>query len=458
MALKKVLTGSMESLTGASFLVISIISITILIVFNTCEKPERVIQLTTLEALPADISYTSAILKGEITDLGSDPIEDHGMLVSDNSTPISSNSHIESLGIFSSKGSFQVNVGDLMVNTTYFFRAFVNINGEDIYAEEVKQFKTKEYNLAELTTSAISALTSSSATTGGNISEDGGTSVTSRGVCWNTAGTPTLSDDTTINSLGTGIYISNITGLTPNTIYYIRAYATNSVGTAYGNQLSFVTDPVIWADIEGNSYNVIRIGTQLWMKENLKTTKYNDNTAIPNVIDSIQWTTLITPSYCWYNNNASSYKNTYGALYNWYTIEKGKLCPTGWHVPSDAEWTILESYLILNGYNYDGTTTDNKIAKALASPTGWASSSSMGAVGNTDYPAKRNATGFSALPGGFRAKDGAFRLVGRSGNWWSSSLNSSTYAWFRYFDYTYSNVGRSDIIMRYGFSVRCIKD
>ena len=135
-----------------------------------------------------------------------------------------------------------------------------------------------------------------------------------------------------------------------------------------------------------------------------------------------------------------------------------KLAPTGWHVPSDAEWTTLENYLIANGYNYDGTTTGNKYAKALASATGWYSYSSTGAVGNTDYPAKRNVTGFTALPGGYRDSDGTFDSIGYYGYWWSATESSTNIAWCRGLDYDNSYVGRYNNIKSCGFSVRCLRD
>jgi uncharacterized protein (TIGR02145 family) len=214
----------------------------------------------------------------------------------------------------------------------------------------------------------------------------------------------------------------------------------------------------IITDIDGNVYHSVKIGTQIWMVENLRTTKYNDNTAIPNVTDGTAWDTLTTPAYCWYNNDAASYKATYGALYNGYTVSTGKLAPKGWHVPTNEEWTTLENYLIANGYNYDGTTMDNKIAKALASATGWGSTNITGAVGNTDYPSKRNATGFTALPGGYRWVYGTFFEVGHSSYYWCLSGNFSSWAWCRSIHEYESALLSSNLEKRFGFSVRCVKD
>jgi uncharacterized protein (TIGR02145 family) len=157
-------------------------------------------------------------------------------------------------------------------------------------------------------------------------------------------------------------------------------------------------------------------------------------------------------------------------LYNWYAVNTHKLAPKGWHVPTDEEWATLENYLIFHGYNYDGSTggdfeKKNKIAKALASAKGWRFSNSEGAVGNTDYPAKRNVTGFTALPGGARYSSpggsrysGEFSYFGFGGEWWSSSELNTDNAWRRYMNYSSSSVGRLDDHKSCGFLVRCIRD
>ena len=220
------------------------ILIIVLITLNTCERPERVIQLSTLEVLPDDISFTEATLKGEITDLGSAPIDDHGILVSDNSTPRIGNSHVASLGKCSSKGSFQVSAGDLAINTTYYFRAFASIGGEDIYANAIKQFITRSCNPPSVVTAGVSAVTTTSAQSGGNVTADGGAPVTARGVCWSTTNNPTIFSDTTVNGAGTGSFSSVITGLTDNTPYHVRAYAINAAGPTYGDDVPFITTGV----------------------------------------------------------------------------------------------------------------------------------------------------------------------------------------------------------------------
>jgi len=211
-------------------------------------------------------------------------------------------------------------------------------------------------------------------------------------------------------------------------------------------------------DVDGNGYNIVEIGSQVWMAENLKTTKYNDGTLIPNVTGNTAWAGLNTDAYCWYNNDAATYKGTYGALYNWYTANTGKLCPTGWHVPSSVEWSTFENYLIFNGYNYDGTTSGNNYAKALASTTLWTYSENTGAVGNTDYPSKRNATGFSAVPSGYRSSIGPFNAIEEVTAWWSSSRYNSTYPGERWMAWSTPNLSWAGDHEQTGNPVRCLKN
>lgn len=231
-------------------------------------------------------------------------------------------------------------------------------------------------------------------------------------------------------------------------------------------------------DGDGNHYPIVQIGSakgsgdsaddkgvQIWMAINLATTKYNDGKLIPLVTDSAIWRDLITPGYCWYNNGKVLNGTDYGGLYNWYTVNTGKLCPTGWHVPSDAEWTTMETYLIANDYNFNGFTFGNYYAKSLAATTHWISNTKRGVPGNTDFPAYRNKTGFSALPCSCRSYTGSFgnpideRVYGY---WWSSteslSSGSEPAAWHRWMYYKSYDVGRNPIDKNYGLSVRCVRD
>ena len=194
-------------------------------------------------------------------------------------------------------------------------------------------------------------------------------------------------------------------------------------------------------DIDGNNYITVTIGSQIWMAENLRTTKYNDGIAIPLVTDNTTWANLTTPAFCWYNNDAKTNGSTYGALYNWYSVNTKKLCPTGWHVPSDIEWTTLTNYL-------GGTAVAGGKLKE-AGVTHWLSPN-LGAT---------NESGFTALPAGNRyPTNGGFVFMGEHGSWWTSTQYSST-VYHRGLMYNYIDV-YSNSAGQYtaGYSVRCIKN
>lgn len=291
-----------------------------------------------------------------------------------------------------------------------------------------------------LTTIEVSEITQTSAISGGDITDDGGAGVTARGVCWSTNQSPTISDNKTEDGSGLGEFTSNLTDLEPNTTYFARAYANNSVGTGYGNTVSFTTleEETTVSDIDGNVYKTVIIGTQEWMAVNLKVTKYNDGASIPNITENSEWIELTNGAYCWYGNNETSYSNLYGALYNWYAVETGKLCPSGWHVPTDEEWATLVDFV--GGENTAGLK--------LKATNGWDSNGN----GTDDYE-------FSALPGGNRNHvNGSFSDKGINGSWWSATQDDPVYAWQRFMYYGNDKVSRSSFKKKFGFSVRCVKD
>jgi uncharacterized protein (TIGR02145 family) len=191
-------------------------------------------------------------------------------------------------------------------------------------------------------------------------------------------------------------------------------------------------------DIDGNTYHIIAIGKQVWMVENLKTTKYNDGSDVPLVKDSATWANLTTPGYCWYQNDPT-YINTTGALYNWYAVNSGKLCPTGWHVPSDSEFIALAN-------NLGGGSVAGGKLKEIGT-TNWRSPN-MGAD---------NFSGFTALPGGYRNNHG-FYGIDVNGSWWTTTPVGASNAMYLYLDYESVVAQRLNYIKFHGFSVRCIKD
>jgi uncharacterized protein (TIGR02145 family) len=193
-------------------------------------------------------------------------------------------------------------------------------------------------------------------------------------------------------------------------------------------------------DGDNNNYKVVEIGSQVWMAENLKTTKYKDGTPVPLVTDAAAWSILNAPGYCWYNNDESSNKATYGALYHWLTGNTGNLCPTGWHVPSNAEWTTLTTF--------SGSETGSGGKLKETGTTHW-SSPNTGAT---------NEYGFTALPGGHRGIDGTFSNIGTYGYWDSGTEYNSSNRYGRVMINNSSDVTVGPYGKRQGLSVRCLKD
>jgi uncharacterized protein (TIGR02145 family) len=208
-------------------------------------------------------------------------------------------------------------------------------------------------------------------------------------------------------------------------------------------------------DYDGNVYKTVTLGTQVWMAENLKTTRYSYGASIPLVIGNVNWQVLTANSkaYCWYNDDSGTNANTYGALYTWAAVMNGAfsssaspsgiqgVCPTGWHVPSDSEWTILTDYL-----------GGEDIAGGKLKETGtihW----------NSPNAGATNETGFKALPGGNRNDYGVFNDISYTGFWWSATETGAANVWFRGLGYDGSSVGRNGLGNKeYGFSVRCLRD
>jgi uncharacterized protein (TIGR02145 family) len=397
-----------------------------------------------------NVTKSSASVGGSITSAGGTPIIEKGICWSLSPKPNLLN-HVVKLG--SGTAAFSTILQGLAENSKYYFNAYA-INASGIGWGEEKSFTANiQVVLPTVTTTSISAITQTTATGGGNVKSDGWASVTARGVCWSTSQNPTTSDTKTTNGTGTGSFTSNLTGLSANTPYYVRAYATNSAGPGYGDQVSFTTsggggDGTFTDSRDGHSYPYKTIGTQTWMTENLAW--------LPSV-NPFSVYSYDTPFYYVYGYEGSTVASakatgnytTYGVLYNWPAALTA--CPSGWHLPTDEEWKVLEKNQGMSqsdadaaGWRYSGTI-GGKLKEAGTSH--WISPN----TGAT------NSSGFTALPGGLSTSEG-FTYLGSYTTFWSASESDASLAWgrtlycyrdgvYRYYGYCY-----------YGFSVRCLQN
>ena len=317
--------------------------------------------------------------------------------------------------------------------------------------------------LPTISTMTVTAIGSSGATCGGHVISDGGSRVIARGVVYDTLQNPSLSSNLSSSGSDTGVFTSPITGLMPSKTYFVRAFATNHVGTAYGNEMSFTTSPVTpnfvcgtstLTDIDGNVYSTVEIGAQCWTRKNLKVSKYRNGDPIPTgFLSNTDWRNTLTGAFAIYGNLTVN-DSLYGKLYKQFTASDSRgLCPTGWHVPAEGEWNSLVKFLDPNADTTCTSCNQSIIAggalRSLATqptPGGW--SVTTGAT---------NSSGFSALPGGIRHYFGDYDAALFEGYWWTST---SIFGTARYRSLFANNGGiyRGSTNPSSGASIRCLKD
>jgi len=404
---------------------------------------------TLTTSAPTNITTTGATLGGNITSDGNATVTERGVCYSTSPNPTTANTK---LVIGSGTGSFSQAITGLTANTTYYVRAFAVNSQGTAYGNQQTFTTSLELSLAVLTTSTPTNITTTGATLGGNITSDGNATVTERGVCYSTSPNPTTANTKLVIGSGTGSFSQAVTGLTANTTYYVRAYANNSQGTAYGNEISFKTQEEIFGTFidsrDNKEYRWVKIGTQIWMAENLA---YLPSVSPPTE-DSYTTPLYHVYSYSGYDTNAAkanSNYSLYGVLYNWQAAKAA--CPVGWHLPSDNEWKKLEMELGMPQAEADasGDSRVSPIANQLKSTTNW-----IQMWGN-------NSSGFNALPGGQRSGQsgtGNFYFSGQKGFWWSSTEGQTLSPWARVMTKDNHVIQRGVFLSSQCFSVRCIKD
>jgi uncharacterized protein (TIGR02145 family) len=426
----------------------------------------------------SNVSQNSATSGGNITNDGGANITTRGVVWSTSQNP-TVESNLGSTNNGSGTGSFTSNLTGLSASTTYYVRAYATNSEGTAYGSQVQFATTAAIQLPTVTTTSISNITQNSATGGGNVTSDGGANITTRGVVWSTSQNPTLENNTgsTNNGSGTGSFTSNLTSLAASTTYYVKAYSINIAGTGYGEQVQFTTEVsgggniqpgAGVTDIDGNFYPSVIIGNQEWMAENLRVTRDANGNDITR--------------YCYYYYPTdATYCDLSGGLYTWHTVMNGAtssntnpsnvqgICPTGWHVPSDAEWTELVDYVVAQGYPNSNVVTGAgnalKSCRQVSSPLGGDCATSEHPRWDSHPPHYgTDEFGFSALPGGERSVyfiNYPFVEFGNYGYWWSSTETSTDdldWAWYRKLSFNNGFVTRSDFDKGNGFSVRCVRD
>jgi uncharacterized protein (TIGR02145 family) len=300
----------------------------------------------------------------------------------------------------------------------------------------------KDGSLATVVTYIPKYVASSSATIGAHITADGGSGVADCGVFMSFSANAETSGVKLQMGNDTGLYLGRVTGLTPDTKYYIKAYALNDKGQALGEEVTITTGLAV-QDYDNNTYETVVIGSQTWMAKNLATTHYlNGDPVLTTTPSGLDISAEGTPKYMWSYAGDDNNAVAYGKLYTWYSVtDTRKLCPTGWHIPTDAEWTTLET--TLGGYFVAG--------------------SRLKEMGNSHWQAPYNTDAvnescFTALPGGYRDVTGTFYLLKNEGNWWSATESEATKSYSRTMTTGSSSVTRTGALKGRGLTVRCIKD
>jgi uncharacterized protein (TIGR02145 family) len=406
--------------------------------FISC-KPKPTLAVVTTTSVTG-ITQSTATAGGNVTDDGNVEVTTRGVCWSTSQNPTASSSKTSD---GKGTGTFTSNITGLTPGTNYYVRAYA-INSEGTsYGNEVT-FSSNPVLLATLTTTTPSSITQTTAISGGSITSDGGGAITTRGVCWGTATAPLATGLHTTETVTTATFTSNLTGLTANTKYYIRAYAINSAGTAYGDEKSFTTDQIkTVTDVDGNVYNTVTIGSQIWMAANLKTTRYKNGDLIGTTTPAtLNTESESTPKYQWAYAGNESNVPAYGRLYTWYAITDSRgVCPTGWHIPVYDE--MLTLFTTVNGSS--GTEIADRFKEVGTAH--WFSPNTA-----------TNSSGFTALPSGVRYQYGEFDALGSRFYFWTSTPDAWYPTTIAHCFFVSGECTLAGMDFKAAISVRCIKD
>lgn len=428
----------------------------------------RTLPITNITDISVAVNYITALSGGIITSDNGLPITERGICWSNNHNPTTIDNIIKN---DSNLTKFSCDILYLQSNSTYYIRGFATNAAGTGYGNELELATT---NLPILAKIVIRTKTSTNGSFSCLIVDSCGYPINSRGICWSKDINPTIDLTTkTIDGKGIGSFTSTIVNFDAATTYYVRAYASNVKGTTYSNEIIFNTigansgTPV--TDIDGNIYQTINLGTQTWMVENLKTTRYRNGDLIgTTATDYLSIIAENSPKYQWSYGGVESNVNIFGRLYTWYAATDSRdIAPEGWHLPSDSDFYFLENYLYQNGYNYTYDFTNNELGKSVASSSLWVLDYIDDGI---DFPhpdtridiigcnSNNNFSFFNALPAGLRYSDGTYGYLQYGTDFWSSTEYSKVEAFGRELTNVNSNFHRCYISKNDGCSIRCIKD
>ena len=403
------------------------------VVFTTTAVSPAVVSTTDATLITATTAHSGGI----ITSAGGGNISARGVCWSTSPNPTTGDQKSSNgTGI----GAFASDISGLLSATLYYVRAYATNEAGTFYGNEIT-FTTITVVLPVVTTATVTSITAFSASSGGNVTDAGNGTISARGVCWATTSGPTIAGSHTTDATGTGSFTSTLTELAGSTTYYVRAYATNAAGTSYGGELTFTTFAA--TDADGNNYSSVVIGAQTWLVENLKTTRYNNGDLIGTTATMTQDITAeVSPKYQWPCNGSETNVADYGRFYTYYTVTDSRgVCPTGWHVPADAEWETMKTFL--GGETPAGTKIKETGTAHWQGPNAFAT----------------NETGFTARGGGFRQVDGIYVSLTITGYFWSTTPGTAPdMAYGQGLHWNDALLLKGGYFRNDGVSVRCLKN
>ncbi len=418
-----------------------------LVLYVICPGCKKV-KLPSVETVQiSDITENAAVINYKITEDGGGSISYHGVcwdLSTDPTTNLTTKT-IEQGGPYgSSYGEYWASITGLEFGKTYHVRAYATNPAGTSYGKDLT-FSTRTIGPpAGVKTKSVSALGSWAVISGGSFTSVGGSSEVECGLCWDLVQGPTTgSNKIFYNSSDVFSFTSIMTNLAPNTTYFARAYVSNPAGTVYGNEISVTTTSNV-TDVENRTYHTVNIGTQVWLMENLATTKFNDGSPIPQITSQPTWDNLSTPAFCWFNNEKPLADDFRGALYNWHAVNTGKLCPAGFHVPTIDEWNAMTEYLGGSAAAAGEMLKPNEMQ--------W---------GDVEYGVISDSCLFWGILCGTRDTIVGFQgLTGcgiyETSHYWSSTPEGTSQAWA--FVLYMGSTDKHEFSRKNGYSVRCLKD